>query len=96
MNESEPERAVYGVIDASICTFFGKACSFFNEKDKNRYYTGIVVHHGSFQECSNFAKQKNGVISFTIKKADKQSAGTEFLQKLGFKKQETFKSGVSY
>jgi len=45
--ETEPERPVYAVADALICTFVGKSCAFFHEKDKNRAYSGIVVQHGS-------------------------------------------------
>lgn len=94
--ETEPERPVYAVVDALVCTFVGTSCAFFHEKDKNRAYSGIVVNHGLFQECTSFAKKKQGVISFTIKKTDKKSASLEFIEKLGFKKPETFNSQVSY
>ena len=96
MPETEPERPVYAVADALICTFVGKSCAFFHEKDKNRAYSGIVVQHGSLQECTSFAKQKQGVISFTIKKTDKKSASLAFIETLGFKKPETFSSQVSH
>ena len=96
MPETEPERPVYAVADALICTFVGKSCAFFHEKDKNRAYSGIVVQHGSLQECTSFAKQKQGVISFTIKKTDKKSASLAFIEQLGFKKPETFSSQVSH